>query len=346
MGLRDQIRHGTSRGVRDTFAVIGERLHAATPHPAAPTVARTLAATEPSNPTASRCALELIVADGPAGRGRLAAIINPRLLDARGNPFGLFGFFECDENPDTARWLFDLGMNFLAREGCSVVRGPMDFSTWHDYRFVTQQRAPEWIPGEPYHPPHYVDRFAEAAFTPVATYATNWLPESPGELAERFGAKAQACRELGYTVRPIEPRDLPALHAVSAAAFATAFMYSPIELDEFLALYSPERASQAAGSTCIALAPDGEPVGLHYAFEMALGGRPRVSVCKTVAVTPAHQDKRVYQLLMSNWGASAAKAGVTHLVGALMHADGSPALMGWISPDTMIKEYQLYERSL
>lgn len=346
MGLRDQIRHGNTRELRDTFAAVGEALYAGAPHPAAPTAVGTLAAIDPANPTAGRCELELVVADGPSGRGRVAAIINPRLLDVRGNPFGLLGFFESDANPDTARWLFDLGMNWLARQGCSVVRGPIDFTTWHDYRLVTRAEAPEWIPGEPHHPRHYVDRFAEAAFAPVATYATNWLPETPGELAERFAAKARVCRELGYTVRPIEPRDLPALHAVSSAAFAPAFMYSPIELDEFLALYSPERAAQAAGSTFIALAPDGEPVGLHYAFEMDLGGRPRVSVCKTVAVIPAHQDKRVYQLLMHDWGARAAAAGATHLVGALMHADGSPALMGWIAPETTIKEYQLYERGL
>lgn len=346
MGLRDQIRHGNNRELRDTFAAVGEALHVGAPHPAAPTAVRTLAAIDPAQPTIKRCSTELIVADGPNGRGRVAAIINPRLLDVHGNPFGLLGFFECDGNPDTARWLFDLAMNWLAREGCSVVRGPINATTWHDYRFVTKALAPEWMPGEPYHPPRYVDYFGDAAFESVATYATNWLPGSPAELAERFASKAQQCRDLGYTVRTIVPTDLPALHAVSSAAFAPAFMYSPIELDEFVALYSPERAAQAAGSTWLALAPDGEPVGLHYSFDMALDGRPRVSVCKTVAVIPAHQDKKVYQLLMHDWGATAAASGATHLVGGLMHADGSPALMGWITPETTIKEYHLYERCL
>ncbi len=306
---------------------------------------RTLARLGDHNPTRRRCELELVVADGPGVRGRVAAMINPRLTGEDGVPIGLLGFFACDESPDTARWLFDRGMTWLQAQGCNVVRGPVNFSTWHDYRFVTTTETTDWMPGEPFHPEHYPALWLQGDFAPVSSYSTNWLGDVDA-LIDGFAPRAAACREAGYTLHSIGPRDLAALHALSRTAFADAWMYSDIALDELAALYTPDAVRTAGAGSFLALAPDGEPVGFLYAFDMPLAGRPRVSICKTVAVAPAHRKARVYPLLMEAWMRGRRDAGVHDLVGALMHRDGDPANMGWIAPETTIKEYHLYERRL
>ena len=343
MGLRDQIVRGDSRELADRFAAVGAALFAGDPHPAAPAAARTLALLDRAHPTRRRCEVELVVADGPDARGRVAAIVNPRLTED-GAPVGLVGLFACEDRPDVARWLIDAACSWLDRRGCKVVRGPVLFSTWHDYRFLTRAEAPEWIPGEPYHPAYYPALFEAAGFRPVATYSSNWLGDS-SEQADRFAPKAARSREAGYRVRPLEPRDVDALYQVATAAFASAWMYSPIERDEFAALYTPEQAARVAPFSFLGLAPDGEPIGFMYDFPLAIAGR-QASVCKTVAVHPAHRSSGIYHAMMHAWFAGQRAAGIRHAIGGLMHNDGSPSLMGWATPETLLKEYKVYELRL
>lgn len=345
MAIRDHLRTGSGRAILDQFASVGEELAGAlVRHPAAHTALRTLARLGDHNPTRRRCEVELVVIDGPDVRGRIAAMINPRLSDESGAPIGMLGFFACDKSPDVARWLFDRGMSWLQARGCTVARGPIDFSTWHDYRFVTKAETNEWIPGEPFHPSHYPQLWLQGDFTPVSNYSSNWMG-NPDELIDGFASRAQSCRDSGYTLRSIGPHDMEAIHALSRAAFSSAWMYSDIALDELAALYGPETVRALGSGSYLALAPDGEPVGFLYGFDMQLTGKP-VSVCKTVAVTPAHRKARVYPMLMHAWMSARRDAGIRDLVAALMHRDGDPANMGWATPETTIKEYQLYERRL
>jgi hypothetical protein len=342
------IRRGDSRELLDHFAAVGADLYDGpqAAHPAAPSAQKTLALLAPDHPTRRRLELSLLLVDGDSGRGRAAAMINSQLLDDAGRPIGLIGFFESDEREDTARRLLDEACEWLAKKGCAVVRGPVDFTTWHNYRFVVESSTSDWIPGEPYHHDYYPDLWRAAGMEEVGTYSSNWLGEAE-EHIDRFAARAEECRKSGYSVRHIIAQtDLDALYTMSLDAFSSAWMYSPIERDEFAALYTPEQAAMVAPSSYISHSPEGEPVGFLYAFPLAIAGKAPVSVCKTVAVVREHQDKRPYHLLMHTWFSEQLEAGCQTFVGALMHCDGTPALMGWTRPETLLKEYKVYERRL
>lgn len=348
MAFGVELRRGDSRELVDHFAAVGADLYesASAAHPGAPSAKKTLAQLGPGHPTRRRLEIELLLVDGPSSRGRVAAMINPRLLDDAGRPIGLLGFFECDENEDTARRLLDEGSEWLQKRGCVMARGPIDFTTWHNYRFVVDTSTPDWIPGEPYHHDYYPSLWRAAGLEEAGTYSSNWLGGAEDHI-ERFAGRADECRKAGYTVRHIDPKaDLDALFTMSLDAFASAWMYSPIERDEFAAMYTPEQAAMVAPFSYVALSPDREPVGFLYAFPLDIAGRQHVSVCKTVAVVREHQDKRPYHLMMHSWFTEQREAGCREFAGALMHCDGAPALMGWTSPDTRIKEYKVYERRL
>lgn len=348
MSFGVELRRGDSRELVDHFAAVGADLYegAAGAHPAAPSAKKTAAQLSFDHPTRRRLEIELLLVDSPKSRGRVAAMVNPRLLDEVGRPIGLLGFFECDENEDTARRLLDEGSEWLQRRGCEIARGPIDFTTWHNYRFLVESSTSDWIPGEPYHHDYYPRAWLAAGFQEAGTYRSNWLGDAADHM-ERFYERAEQCRKAGYSVRHIDAqRDLDALYAMSLDAFAGAWMYSPIERDEFAVLYSPEQAALVAPFSYLALSPEREPVGFLYAFPLSIAGKERVSVCKTVAVVRAHQDKRPYHLMMHTWFSEQREAGCREFAGALMHCDGAPALMGWTSPETRIKEYEVYERRL
>ena len=95
----------------------------------------------------------------------------------------------------------------------------------------------------------------------------------------------------------------------------------------------------------LGLAPDGEPIGFMYDFPLAIAGTT-ASVCKTVAVHPAHRASGIYHAMMHAWFSGQRDAGIKASIGALMHNDGSPSLMGWAREETLLKEYRLYELRL
>ena len=61
--------------------------------------------------------------------GRIAAIKNDAHNRFHGDTAGFFGFFECDDDADAARLLFDAARDWLKARKLSSMRGPFNFST-------------------------------------------------------------------------------------------------------------------------------------------------------------------------------------------------------------------------
>lgn len=58
--------------------------------------------------------------------GRIAAIANYRHNEIHNDKVGFFGFFECEDNKDTAKALLDAAADWLRKKGRSDMRGPVN----------------------------------------------------------------------------------------------------------------------------------------------------------------------------------------------------------------------------
>jgi GNAT superfamily N-acetyltransferase len=61
--------------------------------------------------------------------GRITAQIDFRLNEFQSNDWGLFGFFECEDDPEVAAELLGVAETWLRMRGRDRMVGPMDFST-------------------------------------------------------------------------------------------------------------------------------------------------------------------------------------------------------------------------
>jgi GNAT superfamily N-acetyltransferase len=61
--------------------------------------------------------------------GRISAHVDRNLNEFQDNRWGLFGFFECEDDPETARALVDTAEAWLRERGRDRMVGPMDFTT-------------------------------------------------------------------------------------------------------------------------------------------------------------------------------------------------------------------------
>jgi GNAT superfamily N-acetyltransferase len=334
--------HEANDSALASFCATGPAFYDDPNHPAAPSEEKTRALLSRTTPALAACNVALSCVEG---RGRVAAIVNPHLRGDSGDPIGLLGFFECEDDAALARAILDAGCAWLRNQGCRVARGPMNFTTWHACRFVVEGQEAGWIPGDPHHPSYYPKLWESVGFSPLATYSSHWLLQPESELL-RLRSRSEACLDGGYTLRRPAPEDRPVFHALTMRAFADAFMFSPIDPEEHAALY-PESllGGAAARHSALALAPDGEPVGYLWTFPARVAGRDAL-VAKTLAVVPEHRNRNVYSLLVADLFRNGLDHGFCDFVAAVMHVEGSPSRMGWIRDETRIKRYALHERAL
>ena len=61
--------------------------------------------------------------------GRITAQVDQRFNEFQDNDWGMFGFFECEDDPEVATALLDVARQWLRERGRDHMIGPLDFST-------------------------------------------------------------------------------------------------------------------------------------------------------------------------------------------------------------------------
>ncbi len=110
---------------------------------------------------------KFLVCDGGKTVGRFA------ITAYDNDPIAYFGFFECEDDSEAAKVLFDAAYDFAKRKGFIKLQGPVDASFWMKYRLKINlfDRAP--YTGEPYNLPYYKRLFDENGFRVYEHYVSN-----------------------------------------------------------------------------------------------------------------------------------------------------------------------------
>ncbi len=154
--------------------------------------------------------------------GRISAQVDRLFNEFQDNTWGLFGFFECEDDPEAARALLDAAEAWLRVRDRDRMVGPMDFTMNDECGVLVEgfERPPiiltNWT--HPYYP-----ALLEGAGMTKAMDTLMWRLEIAGrdrvhpaiwDVAERVESKH------GITVRPMRKRDIEA------------------EIDRFLEVYN------------------------------------------------------------------------------------------------------------
>jgi GNAT superfamily N-acetyltransferase len=87
--------------------------------------------------------------------GRITAQIDRRWDEFRGGSDGMFGFFDCENDPEVARALIDAAADWIRRRGRARMIGPMDFTTNDECGLLIEGYDEPSMILEPWHPPYY-----------------------------------------------------------------------------------------------------------------------------------------------------------------------------------------------
>ncbi len=159
-----EVRPVSSKRERDAFIKLPWRLYGTESNWVAPLLFERRRFLDPrKNPFFQHAQVQLFLARRE-GRivGRISAHVDANLNAFQDNRWGLFGFFECEDDPEAARALIEAADTWLRARGRDRMVGPMDFTTNDECGLLVQghERTPIILSG--WHHPYYQRLLEEA----------------------------------------------------------------------------------------------------------------------------------------------------------------------------------------
>ena len=289
-----------------------------------------------------------VVAEGETALARASAwwTTAPALA---GEALGVVGHFAATTR-DAAVMALDAACAALRDAGVTLAVGPMDGNTWRRYRLIVDPGTEPAFFLEPTNPAEWPQWFRDAGWKTHSEYvsAVNDDLTRPDPAGAN---KIRLIAERGVTMRDLRLDDYHAelrrIYAVARVSFEGAYLYTPIDENEFVAQYAAARPAVVASLVTIA-EHQGQPVGFCFCLpdlnERSAGRPMRTAILKTFAVLPGFSG--LGGALADRAHAQALRLGFTRVIHALMHVsnDRSRALSKRIAHE--IRRYALFERRL
>ncbi len=144
--------------------------------------------------------------------GRISVQVDRRWDQFQGGNDGMFGFFECENDPEVAGALLDAATGWLSERGRERILGPMDFTTNDEVGLLIDGFDEPSMILEPWHPPHYQGLIEGQGMTKAMDLLmwALWFGElkEGTEMHPLLHAAADKSREAGVVIRNMRRRDL------------------------------------------------------------------------------------------------------------------------------------------
>ena len=264
---------------------------------------------------------------------------------------GLIGRIAADDAASAGR-LIDRATRELRQAGCTLALGPMDGDSWHAYRTTTKAGTEPVFALEPTRDETMAECFLGAGFDLHSSYQSTVMPIDGARIPWRYRLLLPLLNRR-YRLRTIDlerfDAELADMHAFCLRAFAGNHLYTPIELEDFRALYRPLRERLRPEFVLIAEA-DGEMVGLLFALpdlkQAERGEVPDTLIFKTLAVAPAQRRRGLAFLLMYRAWRAARTAGYRRIIHAMMYRGNRSRDFSARNRIRVVREYGLFAKEL
>jgi hypothetical protein len=245
-----------------------------------------------------------VLLDGDQILARAAVYMNP-FLHYQNKLTGCIGNYEAIDNELAATTLIAHISHEARSHGAGYLIGPMNGSTWDQYRFSTDHDSPNFFL-EPYHHLYYHGHFQQSGFDVIANYYSNIskIDTFPaGEILIRDAALVQQ----GVTFRPINlknyEREITRIHQFNAFAFNHNFLYTPIEHEDFVKKYAAAKHFLHPDYTLMAEDGEGNLVGYYFCLHDHFNTTEKTLIFKTLVRHPGPEwqglghvmGNRIYQ---------------------------------------------------
>lgn len=287
-----------------------------------------------------------VIVDAGTVKARAALYNNPR-LNYGNKRAACIGNYECVADNEIAQQL----LKEIAKEakalGFEYLIGPMNGSTWDDYRFSIDKNSPTFFT-EPDHHLYYNDQFNAFGFEPVSKYisgisdCTNYKEADPATFKSLYAN--------GLSVRLVNLDDfdneLRKLYDLCTLAFKNNFLYTPISFERFKEKY--QSAKQVINPEFFIIAEDTNEdiVGFMFCIDDLYNRQEKNLIIKTIARHPDEKWKGMTNLTGDMVYTLARDKGYQHVLHAFMHESNASTSVSKNFAGSMLRNYVLYGMEL
>ena len=197
--------------------------------------------------------------------GRVAACIDRYNNEHHAEQVGFFGFYEAEDDPETAQALLSTARDWITGHGMRTMRGPGCFTSNHDwYGLQVEGKWNRPVVGMPYNPRYYIDQFEGFGLTGCKDlYA--WHIQTQGQFPEKMQRLIdRILARPGLEVRPFDMKNFTAdasiVRDLYNRSWSTNWGFIPLDDAEFQHM-AKDMKSMVDPAYLLIAEMEGEPIG-------------------------------------------------------------------------------------
>ena len=278
---------------------------------------------------------------------RVALYHNPNLIYNDNNSWCI-GNYECLKDNKVAEVILSQVMEYAKKNGAQYLIGPMNGSTWDNYRFSMSNELPNFLL-EPKHHVYYTDQFQHVGFNPIAHYISSidkdLLYDTPKiqSLEAKFKNQGVRLREIDMNQYMEE---LKRLYPLISSSFKQNFLFTPINWESFLDKYLAAAAIINPEYCILAEDHAHNLIGFVFCYPDLNNPKENRLVLKTLARDSSPRWAGVGLLLTNEIVKRAKKNHFKSVIHAFMMDDGASVGVSNHFSGEIIKKYTLYGKAL
>ena len=280
-------------------------------------------------------------------QGRLVVYHNPD-LQYKGQKVITLGNYESIDNQQVASILFDESTKIAQSLGAKIILGPMNGSTWDNYRFSTSHDEAHFFL-EPYHHLYYNEHFLNNGFALFARYFssrdTTLSYDTPEVLLREKHFLNENVRFRNIDLNDFEA-ELERLYNFNAVAFQTNHLYTPIEKKDFFEKYAAAKRIINPDFVRLAESENGELLGYFFCVQDFYNQQEKSLILKTIARHPDKKWAGMGHVIANQIYRKAVEQGFQSVIHAFMFDDGYSTTISKNFSGERFKNYHLYEKNV
>lgn len=282
---------------------------------------------------------------------------------------GCFGFFESLNNEGYFFNLLNTGIEWLRSLGCKTITGPMNFDTWHSYRFnCGPSKKPPFLM-EPYNNHYYCGLAEKYGFELSDLYCSKTAKLQKDVLSFYKKAYDNALKN-GFSFKKLDKgnftSELSKIYDLSIKIFSNNPYYQMIEKKDFFNLYTKSKPVLQKDLVWFALDENKQYCGFIFAFPdyfkavLKMKGKKGLKEkiifllnrssadtvnVKTLGIEEKYRGEKLASALLYKVYEKSIYHGFKRVNHCLMHEDND-SLKFQPEKNSVFREYKLYKKKI
>lgn len=292
-------------------------------------------------------AFVIFVIKGQNPVGRLAVYENQQIRQAESNAL-VIGNFECINDKDVAAVLFQEAELFAEENSYSALIGPINGSTWDNYRLPVEGVHPRFFTEEllkNYYPIH----FRQNKFEILTEYYSTIISNLNEYISDLEPPRDIFLNSSGLQVRGISKEnfqeDMKLVYKFSMDLFSSNYLFSPVSETYFLKKYLPIKQF-IDPDYCLLVFDKNDLVALFFCLPDIFNPSSSTLIVKTIAGKSGRKYAGISSWLFRRIIKKATQNGYTHIINAFMHKNNTSLNISLKYKSEIIRTYCLYIKNL